>query len=95
MSVNDGDKCYAATPAETLEQHITDCRIAKNDAEWWAHHEILRIRAENEKLRAALKPFADKIDYCTGTKDSDYMDAVFQLGEVRAAAAALKETGDE
>jgi len=50
------------------------------------------LRADNAKLRAALKPFADKIDYCTGTKDSDYMDAVFQLGEVRAAAAALKET---
>ena len=57
--------------------------------------EIERLRAENEKLRAALKPFADMVDYCTGTKDDDWMDAVFKLGEVRAAAAVLKETGDE
>jgi len=44
--MSDEAKCYAATPAATLEQHITDSNVAKNDAEWWAHHEITRLREE-------------------------------------------------
>lgn len=43
-----------ATPAETLEQRIMDPCAAKSEAEWWAHREIAKQRAENERLRAAL-----------------------------------------
>ena len=49
------------------------------------------LRAENEKLRAALKPFADRIDDFIPEKH-DAHRAVVTLGEIRAAAAALKET---
>ena len=49
MSDSDA-KCYAATPAATLEQHIMDCRIAKSEPEWWAKCEIERLRAELEQI---------------------------------------------
>ena len=42
------------------------------------------------ELEAALKPFADKVEYTTGTNDDDYMDPVFKLGECRAARAAME-----
>ena len=92
--MSDGSKAYAAAPAETLEQHITDSRIAKNDAEWWAHHEILRLRAENEKLRAILFQFA-AYDDDYENDDSGAMTVItVPIGVIRAAAAALKETGE-
>ena len=55
------------------------------------------LRAENEKLRAALKPFAETdIAFYADEKDYYVCTAVwFSLGQYRAAAAALKETGDE
>jgi phage host-nuclease inhibitor protein Gam len=49
-----------------------------------AEHYAARIA----ELEAALKPFADKVEYTTGTNDDDYMDPVFKLGECRAARAA-------
>ena len=48
---------------------------------------------EIENLRAALKPFAGLVKYCEGMTDSE-SHCVF-VGDLRAAAAALKETGDE
>lgn len=53
--MSDEAKCYAVTPAATLEQHITDSSVAKNEAEWWAHQEITRLREENARLREALE----------------------------------------
>jgi hypothetical protein len=53
-----------------------------------------RIEADAARiaeLTAALKPFADKVEYTTGTNDDDYMDPVFKLGECRAARAALEK----
>lgn len=40
----DEDKAYQATPAATLEEQITNPCIAKNEREWWAHHEIERLQ---------------------------------------------------
>jgi len=60
--------------------------------------ELLRLRAENEKLRAALKPFAELAEYYDVEPDAQpAWDRDFQptVGELRSAAAALKETGDE
>ena len=61
-----------------------------------AADEIVRLRAENEKLRAALKPFAETdIAFYADEKDYYVCTAVwFSLGQYRAAAAALKETGE-
>ena len=36
----------AATDPKILERHITSHSIPKNEAEWWACHEIERLRAE-------------------------------------------------
>lgn len=41
-----------ATPAAELERQICSATEPKNDREWWAHHEIARLRAEVERLRA-------------------------------------------
>ena len=50
------------------------------------------LRAENEKLRAALKEFSDYW-FPEAAKNEDSVK-VF-VGDLRAAAAALKETGDD
>jgi len=50
------------------------------------------LRAENEKLREALKPFADEFSlYKTDFPDHFYIsDLGFTFGQLRAAAAALE-----
>lgn len=35
-----------ATPPAELERQICDPRVFKNEREWWANHEIERLRAE-------------------------------------------------
>ena len=71
-------------------------RLAKEAAD-----EILRLRAENEKLRAALKPFADAAeDLDEDDKDNrsiweHWVAGYIEIGHLRAAAAALKETNDD
>ena len=56
-----------------------------------ASEEITRLRAENEKLRAALKV----VDQGVIQRNEGLDWAVIDSAALRAAAAALKETGDE
>ena len=53
--MSDDGQCYAATPAASLEEHILNPNIAKSETEWWAHREILRLRAQllDERERCA------------------------------------------
>jgi len=60
---------------------------------WWsvmaeAANEIERLRAENEKLREALKPFADAV-----TDEYSWKYDV-NSDDFRAAAAAIRESGE-
>ena len=91
------DKAYAAPPFDELERQIMDVNFAKNEREWWAWREICELRAENEKLRAALKPFAKECERLVAEyhRPENVMRPTLTAGELRAAAAALKETGDE
>lgn len=65
-----------ATPAETLERHITDPCIPKSEAEWWAHREIAKQREESEKLRAEIERLKEEpallraalIDLCNASR---------------------------
>ena len=58
-------------------------------------NEISRLRAENEKLRAALKPFAIDFAIDIGEEyDDDDWFYNYNPKDLRAAAAALKETDD-
>ena len=136
--MSDDAKCAAPTPAATLEQHITDSHFPKNEAEWWAHHEIIRLREENARLReavglmttmapfmeldvndpvgtaktvwaeqeklfqenarlrAALKPFVPKTQVIDAAiPDTRPIDVMVRAGELRAAAAAIREGGKE
>ncbi len=54
-----------------------------------AGEEIIRLRAENEKLRAALKPFADAV-----LKDEYSWKYDINSDDFRAAAAAIRESGE-
>ena len=59
---------------------------------------IEALRAENARLKEALKPFAELAEYYdVEPDDQPAWDNDFQpaIGELRAAAAALKETGDD
>lgn len=38
-------ECCASTPREELERQIMDANLPKNEREWWAAHEIERLRA--------------------------------------------------
>ena len=56
------------------------------------NEEILRLRAENEKLRAALKPLAQHAPtHAYSQPDTPVVIRVL-VKDLRAAAAALKET---
>lgn len=56
---------------------------------------IKRLQQENEKLRAALKPFVpDTAITDPALPDSRPIDVLVRVGDLRAARAALKETGD-
>jgi len=54
-----------------------------------------RMADEIEKLRAALKPFADKEYAYEGWADTARDAVWFDISNLRAAAAALKETDND
>lgn len=74
-----------ATPAEMLERRITDPCIPKSEAEWWAHREIERLRAENERLRETLKIAASYVNSCYHEwyRPHDLAEALRDLTKIR------------
>jgi regulator of replication initiation timing len=62
--------------------------------------EIERLRAENEKLREALKPFASYSDWLseeeeeTGNRAKDTDSHPVSIQYLRAASAAIRESGE-
>jgi hypothetical protein len=65
------------------------------EALWRREQVIKRLQHENEKLRAALKPFADiapKYDPPEGDDDQPLYDTrnFPTIGQIRAAAAAIR-----
>jgi len=83
---------FEATPKAELERQIMDPNIPKMEREWWAADEITRLRAEVEKLRAALEPFADESLWC-GLQHE--FVTVNRSDCDRARAASTQETRDE
>ena len=58
--------------------------------------EITRLREENERLRKALKPFAAPVkDFRHSVPDRLVVEEEFTLGQLRAAAAAIREGGKD
>ena len=69
------------------------CDVAEQVAEQEA--EILRLRAENEKLRAILFQFAAYNDDYENDDSGSMTVITVPIGVIRAAAAALKETDND
>jgi hypothetical protein len=46
-------KAKQATPSASLEEHIMDPNVPKNEREWWAANEIERLRAALTEIRDA------------------------------------------
>lgn len=44
-----------ATPPDELERQICNSTVPKNEREWWAYHEIERLRARITELEAELE----------------------------------------
>ncbi len=66
--------------------------------------EVDRLRAENEQLRSALRPFAEEAEHWEQASDEDFLierfpgyDGVVSVGDCRNARAALanRETTDD
>lgn len=95
MSDDLSDKACASTPAKTLEQHITDVNIPKNEAEWWAQRRITELETQlaeaREACREAGNQFAVYADLhaAKGTPDADdkakrnreWADRLFSISE--------------
>ncbi len=54
-----GDAPCQSTPADVLRHRVMDVCTPKNESEWWAHHEIKRLVAEVERLRARNAKLVD------------------------------------
>lgn len=50
-----------ATPAEELERQIISANVPKNEREWWASHEIERLRASLSTLESRLQEVGKKL----------------------------------
>ena len=96
---------YAEKEAPLLERIIMQEGLERSKAEDWARDEITRLSEENARLREALGPFAkmlkgnyshqsDDIPIKAGANQYDLV-FVFTLGDLRAAAAAIREGGKD
>jgi hypothetical protein len=94
-----GDQIAEMFGHQTPDEVEANARLMASAPDMLATIEALR--AENARLREALKPFAlseHKIERWFGMDIPDSYNVVSQwvtVGDLRAAAAALKETGDE
>ena len=61
---------------------------------WLSEQNPEKLRARIAELEAALKPFADAADNCDGKDVWKFMWGL-KIGDLRAAAAALKETSHD
>ena len=62
---------------------------ALNTHNWELQQKVMMLNAENERLREALKPFADAVT------DEYSWKYDINSDDFRAAAAAIRESGDE
>lgn len=46
---------YQAMPSATLREQIMDCRIAKNEREWWASRHIDSLERQRDELAGLLR----------------------------------------
>lgn len=79
MSDSDA-KCYAATPAATLEQRIMDCRIAKTEPEWWAAREIEKLRNALDRILVGCNHLGLLIGCDHPADDADHSEALQHYG---------------
>jgi hypothetical protein len=54
------DEAYEATPDHELERQIMSYNEAKNEREWWAMHEIERLREALRRAETILSNMAEE-----------------------------------
>ena len=72
---------------------------ALNTHNWELQQKVMMLNAENERLREALKPFANILNGIPKDYDEGWTDMKITVGNVsvkhlRAAAAAIRESGE-
>ena len=89
MGDSNEKQCQATDP-KTLREQIMDCRVGKNEREWWASHEIEKLeeklsqeQARSSRLREALIKIASQ------------PHANFEYNDIMVAKTALEEVVPE
>lgn len=104
----DEDKAYQATPAATLEEQITNPCIAKNEREWWAHHEIERLqtalnaRCPVDAMDRGMSPVEAAVYHVWGERCPDFEPECLtcrawaeydENAKLRAALTEIRDAG--
>lgn len=102
ISYNLGYTCGKDIAKDEIEKLHREAaiRIDQIEREQEAHLRTIadynRAAVENEKLREALKPFAEKYTIKDDSLPNEHNAlALINVGDLRAAAAAIRESGDE
>ena len=89
--------------ADTIETLCAEVEKLREEIKGFAQQLVIResvhednefLRAENARLREALKPFAELKPEFDDIDDDEYADALVQMGWIRAARAALGGESD-
>ena len=64
---------------------VSNSNFPKNEREWWAHHEIARLRASNKQLREALEKAREKLKIECGQEYKGGMPTQFLYPLIDAA----------
>lgn len=85
------DAKQSAPPAE-LERQICSSTVPKNEREWWAHHEIARLRAEVERLKARDEEWQRKASaWVASPEAAQRLEGYRELAQKLNAAEAAKD----
>ena len=79
------------------EENAAERLVAKDNLDWFnaLKTDYDALREENTRLRAALKPFVPKTQVIDAAiPDTRPIDVMVRAGELRAAAAAIREGED-
>ncbi len=101
--MSETDKPMQATPPADLESQIMLSTVPKNEREWWAHHEIEKLRAHVRELETELETERMRLSACgvaalgyfTDCKDEYRSASLEDVLRLYAKAGELERLLDE